>query len=119
MRAPVTYNDALWSTPSTEKTVYKQFAASKIPQPKSGSLHVEYTNVFGQTQYIVCKNKTQLREASEFLGQFKAEELVIKTICNQYNVKMGKFEKAAQLKKQLKQATGMSAKGIARLVCLK
>jgi hypothetical protein len=119
MRAPVQYNDALWSTPATEKTVYNTFAASKVPQAKSGSMHVEYTNVFGQTQYIVCKNRTQLREASEFLGMFKAEELTIKTICAQYNVKMGKFQNVAQLKKELAAVTGMTAKGLKRLTCLK
>lgn len=119
MRSPVQYNDAIWSTSAAEKTVYNSFAASKIPQAKSGSMHVEYTNVFGHTQYIVCKNKPQLREAAEFLGLFKAEELTIKTICAQYNVKFGKFQRVGQLKKQLADVTGMTAKAIKRLTCLK
>lgn len=119
MRAPVQYNDALWSTSASEKTVYNVFAASRVPQAKSGSMHVEYTNVFGQTQYIVCKNKTQLREASEFLGMFKAEELTIKTICAQYNVKMGKFQNVAKLKQSLATVTGMTPKALKRLTCLK
>ena len=119
MRAPVQYNDAIWSTSATEKTVYNTFAGSKIPQAKSGSMHVEYTNVFGDTQYIVCKNKTQLREASEFLGLFKAEELTIKTICAQYNVKFGKFQRVGQLKKDLAAVTGMTPKAVKRLTCLR
>lgn len=119
MRAPVQYNDALWSTPATEKTVYNTFAASRVPQAKSGSMHVEYTNVFGQTQYIVCKNRTQLREASEFLGMFKAEELTIKTICAQYNVKNGRFQNVSKLKQDLASVTGMTPKALKRLTCLK
>jgi len=32
------YNDLIWSTPATEKTVYKSFSASKLQEPSSGSI---------------------------------------------------------------------------------
>lgn len=114
----MSYNDQIWATPANEKTVFNNFSASKLTERASGSLHVEYTNVFGKRQIIPCKNRTQLKKASEFLSMFKKEENRVKMICAQYNVKSGKFQKLSQLKKDLS-ALGFGTAGIKLLTILK
>lgn len=114
----MSYNDAIWSTPANEKTVFNNFSASKLTERASGSLHVEYTDVFGKRQIIPCKNRTQLKKASEFLSMFKKEENRVKMICAQYNVKRGKFQNISQLKKELA-SLGFGSTGIKLLTVLK
>lgn len=114
----MTFNDAIWATPSNEKTVFNNFAPAKMNEKASGSMHVEYTDLFGRRQIIPCKNRTQLKKASEFLSIFKREENTVKTIIGQYNVKNGKFQNVSQLKKDLIQL-GFGTEGVKRLVCLK
>jgi hypothetical protein len=113
-----TYTDARWNTPATEKTVFNTFAASKMQEAKSGSMHVEYTDFMGRKQIIPCKNRTQLKAAGEFLAMFKRENAVINTICAQYQVRNGKFCNKAALVKDLMKVTGMTPKAVKLLTVL-
>jgi len=98
------YNDLLWSTPANEKTVYNVFSASKLHEPKSGSMTVECTDFLGRKIRMHAKNRPQLLQANAFMAQFKQESNVINEIKAQYNVKNGKYVNACQLKNDLIQA---------------
>jgi hypothetical protein len=113
-----TYNDAIWNTSSKEQTIYINKPASKMSEKASSGTQVEYTNVFGKKQIIPCKTNRQLKEALQFLSMFKKEEATIKRICAQYNVKMGKFQKLNDLKKDLRNL-GLTTQAINRLTILK
>jgi len=54
------YNELLWSTPATEKTVYNSFAASKLKEPKSGSVAIEVTLADGSKIIERYKNMAQM-----------------------------------------------------------
>ena len=111
-------NPNIASTSATEKTVYNTFSASKLSEPKSGSLHVEFTNFFGKRQIIHCKNLPQFKQASAFLSMFKKESATINQICAQYPVKNGKFQNIGKLKADLIQA-GLTPAAVKMLTVLK
>ena len=110
-------NPAIVTTSATDKTVYTTCAPSKLHERKSGSMHVEFVNFFGKKTIIPCKNRTQLKAASEFLAMFKRESTIINTICAQYAVKNGKFVNRPQLKRELV-AAGLSPKAVNMLTVM-
>jgi hypothetical protein len=112
------FNELRYNTSRDEKTVYNVFAPSKMHEPKSGSLHVEFTNFFGQRQVIHCKTRPQFKQASAFLGMLKRESTTINQICAQYAVKNGKFQNISRLKADLIQA-GLTPKAVRLLTVLK
>jgi len=118
MNKVTTYNDAIWNTSSKDQTVYLNRAATKFTEKAATGTYVEYTNIFGKKQIIPCKTNRQLKEAMQFLSMFKKEENTIKRICAQYNVKMGKFQKLNDLKRDLRNA-GLTTKAVNRLTILK
>ena len=115
---PTTYNDAIWSTSSQDATVFLPKAATKFREKAASGTYVEYTDIFGKKSIIPCRTNKQLKEATQFLAMFKREEVTIRTICAQFNVKNGKFQKLYELKKKLREA-GLTTKAVNRLTILK
>lgn len=117
MMYTMTYNDALWTTEGSDPTVYNQHTAKRIRENASGSMHVEYKNLFGKVERIACRTKRQVKEAMDFLSMFKKEENQVMLICAQYNVKMGKYQNINRLKRELSDF-GFGPRGIKLLTTL-
>ena len=58
---------------------------------------VTYTDILGKTHNIVCRTRTQIKQANAFLSMFKREGATVKALASQYNVKMGRFQNVRQL----------------------
>jgi predicted TIM-barrel enzyme len=67
---------------------------------------VSYTDFLGKQHNIVCKSRTKLKEANEFLKMFKSETVRINSILSEYPVVMGKFPKKyhSEIKRELASA---------------
>ena len=52
---------------------------------------VTFTDLLGKTHNIVCRTRTQIKQANAFLSMFKRESATVKAIASQYPVKFGKF----------------------------
>ena len=91
------FNDLRWNTAKNEQTVYNAFSASKLHEPKSGSMTVECTDFLGRKIVMHAKNRPQLLQANAFMAEFKKEKNIINEIKAQYNVKNGKFQNVRQL----------------------
>lgn len=118
MRKEITYNDAIWNTSSQDPTVYIAKAATKLTEKSASGTYLEYTGIFGKKHIIPCKTNAQLKEAMQFLTMLKKESATIYRICAQYNVKMGKFQNLAALKRDLR-SLGLTAKAVNRLTVMK
>ena len=46
---------------------------------------------------IVCKTRTQIKQANAFLSMFKRETATVKAIASQYPVKFGRFVNEGKL----------------------
>ena len=98
------FNDLRWNTAKNEQTVYNAFSASKLHEPKSGSMTVECTDFLGRKIVMHAKNRPQLLQANAFMAEFKKEKNIINEIKAQYAVKNGKYMRVRQLKADLIQA---------------
>lgn len=98
------FNELRYNTSRTEQTVYNAFSASKLHEPKSGSMTVECTDFMGRRILMHAKNRPQLLQANAFMAEFKKEKNIINEIKAQYAVKNGKFVGVRQLKADLIQA---------------
>lgn len=58
---------------------------------------VTYTDILGKRHNIVCRTRTQIKQANAFLSMFKREGTTVKALAAQYNVKGGKFVNVAGL----------------------
>ena len=58
---------------------------------------VTYTDLMGKTHNIVCRTRTQIKQANAFLSMFKRESTTVKALAAQYNVKNGKFQNVSRL----------------------
>ena len=52
---------------------------------------VTFTDLLGNRHNIVCKTRTQIKQANAFLSMFKRETATVKALASQYPVKFGKF----------------------------
>ena len=98
------FNELRYNTSRTEQTVYNAFSASKLHEPKSGSMTVECTDFMGRRILMHAKNRPQLLQANAFMAEFKKEKNIINEIKAQYAVKNGKFVGVRQLKADLIEA---------------
>lgn len=57
------YNDLIWSTPATEKTVYKSFAATRLQEPPSGSIERTVVLPSGKIVTERYKSVAQMKRA--------------------------------------------------------
>lgn len=82
---------------------YVNFAASKLSNNPKFEVIVTYTDFLGKTHNIVCKSRTKLKEANEFLKMFKTESVAINKILAEYPIKLGKFPKKyhSEIKREL------------------
>ena len=85
---------------------YVSFAASKMSNNPKFEVIVSFTDFLGKTHNIVCKSRTKLKEANEFLKMFKTESVAINRILSEYPVVMGKFPKKyhSEIKRELASA---------------
>ena len=85
---------------------YVNFAASKMSNNPKFEVIVTFTDFLGKTHNIVCKSRTKLKEANEFLKMFKTESVAINRILSEYPVVMGKFPKKyhSEIKRELASA---------------
>ena len=67
------FNELRYNTSRTEQTVYNAFSASKLHEPKSGSMTVECTDFLGRRILMHAKNRPQLLQANAFMAQFRKE----------------------------------------------
>ena len=58
---------------------------------------VTFTDLLGKTHNIVCRTRTQIKQANAFLSMFKRESTTVKALAAQYNVKNGKFQNVSRL----------------------
>lgn len=72
---------------------YVNFAASKMSNNPKFEVIVTFKDFLGRTHNIVCRNRTKLKEANEFLKMFKSESTKINSILSEYPVVMGQFPK--------------------------
>lgn len=79
---------------NSEPVIYKRFAASKISNHVKPMTVVEFTDLLGRKHRIPVRNKTQMREAQEFLAIFKKEVAEVNAIVNEYNWSYGRVAEA-------------------------
>lgn len=98
---------------SSERTVYLNFAPSKLSDRVKPNTIVEFTDFRGQTHKVAVRNNTEMRKAMAFFSVLKAESAKINQILADYPVRFGKIEKKfiPQVKRELK-AIGLSTKAI-------
>ena len=58
---------------------------------------VTFTDLLGKRHNIVCRTRTQIKQANAFLSMFKRESTTVKALAAQYNVKNGKFQNVSRL----------------------
>ena len=58
---------------------------------------VTFTDLMGTRHNIVCRTRTQIKQANAFLSMFKRESTTVKALAAQYNVKNGKFQNVSRL----------------------
>jgi hypothetical protein len=58
---------------------------------------VTFTDLLGKKHNIVCRTRTQIKQANAFLSMFKRESTTVKALAAQYNVKNGRFVNVAGL----------------------
>lgn len=75
---------------NSEPVIYKRFAASRISSHVKPMTVVEFTDLLGRKHRIPVRNKTQMREAQEFLAIFKREVAEVNAIVNEYNWSYGR-----------------------------
>ena len=94
---------------SQEPTIYKFFAAAKISDRVKPMTVVEFTDFLGKKHQIPVKNKRQMREAQEFLAQYKKEKAAVNAIVAEYPMSFGRVDKKfiSQCSKEL-QAFGIT-----------
>ncbi len=87
-------------------TIYNNFAASKMSNNPKFEVIVSFTDFLGKTHNIVCKSRTKLNEANQFLKMFKTESVKINSILGEYPVVMGEYPKKyhSEIKRELASA---------------
>jgi hypothetical protein len=79
---------------NSEPVIYKRFAAAKVSDHVKPMTVVEFTDLLGRKHRIPVRNKTQMREAQEFLAIFKKEVAEVNAIVNEYNWSYGRIAEA-------------------------
>lgn len=116
MKGQFQFNDAKKHR-SQEQTVYLTSAPTKLSEKKSSGTYLEFVDHFGKKYVIHCRTRKQLAEGMKYLAMFKREKWLVDTICAQYNVKLGKFQNAPALRKDLAGLVGKH--GVKKLVAMK
>ncbi len=92
--------------------MYKNIPANTARVVKAGTPVVTYTNMFGKTFNLPYRTKKQYAEIVQFIKLFRNEDITLKRILSDYNVKMGRYVNEPKLRAEIKEAFGFSKSAI-------